>query len=112
LDPLLPHPPRGDPVNQISYELHASLSLFNLGCSQRDIKKYLKHSMCLPMGWGNKREKWALVAWDKLCGPKSHGGVGIRDPHFIGQALAKNFGGDGLKSQKPVGQNMEGKVCL
>jgi hypothetical protein len=91
LDPFLPHPPEVDPVNQISFEFLASLFLFGLGSSQRDLKKYLKYTTCLYMGWGKKDKNMALVAWDKLCGPKSHGRVGIQDPHFMGQALARKI---------------------
>jgi len=37
-------------------------------------------------GRGEKKNKWALVAWDKLCKPKSHGGLGLEDPKTISQA--------------------------
>jgi hypothetical protein len=38
---------------------------------------------------GSKRErKWALVAWDKFCIPKSQGGLGLKYPQKLSQALA------------------------
>lgn len=38
---------------------------------------------------GTKRgKKWALIAWEKLCEPKSRGGLGLKDPQRLGQALA------------------------
>lgn len=35
--------------------------------------------------WGREEEKnkWALVARDKLCKPKSHGGLGLHDPQTL-----------------------------
>lgn len=40
--------------------------------------------------WGRVRreKKWALVARDKICTPKSRGGLGIKDPLTIGRAFA------------------------
>jgi len=39
--------------------------------------------------WGSNQEKpkWALVGWEKLCLPKSQGGLGLRDPDLLGVAL-------------------------
>ena len=34
-------------------------------------------------GRGEEKNKWALVAWDKLCMPKSHGGLGLHDPKTL-----------------------------
>jgi hypothetical protein len=39
------------------------------------------------MGRDKKRKKWALVAWEKMCEPKSQGGLGIKDPQSLSQAL-------------------------
>lgn len=38
-------------------------------------------------GKGDERKKWALVAWDKLCKPKSHGGLGLDDPDVLSKVL-------------------------
>eukprot|EP00253_Pinus_taeda_P020531 PITA_20531 len=32
---------------------------------------------------GEEKKKWALVAWDKLCKPKSHGGLGLHNPKTL-----------------------------
>jgi len=37
-------------------------------------------------GRGEEKNKWALVAWDKLCKPKSHGGLWLHDPEMMSQA--------------------------
>eukprot|EP00253_Pinus_taeda_P015682 PITA_15682 len=37
-------------------------------------------------GRGEKENKWSLVAWDKLCTPKSHGGLGMEDLETLNQA--------------------------
>jgi len=34
-------------------------------------------------GRGEEKNKWALVAWDKICEPKRHGGLGLHDPETI-----------------------------
>jgi hypothetical protein len=56
------------------------------------LKKFLKNIKALQCSflWGGaiKEKKWALVAWEKLCGLKNRGGIGIREPRAINQALA------------------------
>eukprot|EP00253_Pinus_taeda_P031614 PITA_31614 len=32
------------------------------------------------LGKGEEKKKWALVAWEKICKPKTHGGLGLDDP--------------------------------
>jgi len=32
---------------------------------------------------GEVKKEWALVAWDKICKPKSHDGLGLHDPKII-----------------------------
>jgi hypothetical protein len=32
-------------------------------------------------------KKWALVGWDKICMPKSQGGLGLRDPGKLNQVM-------------------------
>lgn len=38
-------------------------------------------------GKGEKNKKWALVAWDKVYKPKSHGGSSIHDPGILNRLL-------------------------
>eukprot|EP00253_Pinus_taeda_P004208 PITA_04208 len=38
-------------------------------------------------GKGEERNKWALVAWDKICKPKNHGGLGLDDPKVLSKVL-------------------------
>lgn len=38
-------------------------------------------------GKGEEKKKWALVAWDKLCKPKSHGGLGLHDLDILSKVL-------------------------
>eukprot|EP00253_Pinus_taeda_P017321 PITA_17321 len=38
-------------------------------------------------GKGEEKKKWALVAWDKLCKPKTHGGLGLHDPNTLNKVL-------------------------
>ena len=38
-------------------------------------------------GEGEEKKKWALVAWDKLCKPKDHGGLGLHDPKTLNKVL-------------------------
>eukprot|EP00253_Pinus_taeda_P001606 PITA_01606 len=33
-------------------------------------------------GKGEEKKKWALVAWEKICKPRKHGGLGLDDPDF------------------------------
>lgn len=38
------------------------------------------------------QQKWALVAWGKICKPKQYGGLGLRDIELLEKALgAKNL---------------------
>ena len=39
-------------------------------------------------GRGQEKKKWDLVAWDKLCNPKSHGGLGIHNPETLSKVSA------------------------
>eukprot|EP00253_Pinus_taeda_P014307 PITA_14307 len=39
-------------------------------------------------GKGEDRNKWALVAWDKICKPKKHGGLELDDPKILSKVLA------------------------
>ena len=38
-------------------------------------------------GKGEEKNKWALVAWDKVCKPKSHGGLGLHHLGILNRVL-------------------------
>eukprot|EP00253_Pinus_taeda_P028931 PITA_28931 len=38
-------------------------------------------------GKGKEKKKWALVAWDKICKPKNHGGLGLDDLEILCKVL-------------------------
>eukprot|EP00253_Pinus_taeda_P004914 PITA_04914 len=40
---------------------------------------------------GEEKKKWALVAWDKICKPKSHGGLGLHDPKTLNKVFGANL---------------------
>ena len=61
-------------------------------------------------GKGEEKKKWALVAWDKLCKPKAHGGLGLHDPETL-----RKFGGKTMVEMtkgigNPLGQGLEIEV--
>eukprot|EP00253_Pinus_taeda_P033490 PITA_33490 len=39
--------------------------------------------------WGKEeaKKKWALISWDKICKPKSHGGLGLDDQEILHKVL-------------------------
>jgi hypothetical protein len=54
-------------------------------------KKFIKAIRSLQRNflWSGHQpnKKWALVNWDKLCLPKSQGGLGLRDPGKLNQVM-------------------------
>jgi len=46
-------------------------------------------------GKGEEKKKWALAAWDKICKPKSHGGLGLHDPVILNRFFRVKLCGDG-----------------
>eukprot|EP00253_Pinus_taeda_P036151 PITA_36151 len=42
-------------------------------------------------GRGEEKKKWELVAWDKLCKPKYHGGLGIHDPETLSRVSGEKL---------------------
>eukprot|EP00253_Pinus_taeda_P033852 PITA_33852 len=42
-------------------------------------------------GKGEEKGKWALLAWDKLCKPKLHGGLGLHDPATLKNVLGEKL---------------------
>jgi len=42
-------------------------------------------------GKGEEKKKWALVAWDRLCKPKTHGGLGLHDPETLNTVLGEKL---------------------
>jgi len=52
------------------------------------------------LGKGEERKKLALVAWDKLCIPKSHGGLGLDDPNVLSKVLGAKLWWHWVKEPK------------
>jgi hypothetical protein len=48
-------------------------------------------------------KKWALVSWEKVCKPKSIGGLGLRDPSKLNNIMGINSGGIGSSIQHNFG---------
>lgn len=42
-------------------------------------------------GKGEEKKKWDLVAWDKICKPKSHGGLGLHDPKILNKVMGEKL---------------------
>lgn len=40
------------------------------------------------MGQRGRKIKWALVAWENICKPKTHGVLGLDDPEILNKVLA------------------------
>lgn len=38
-------------------------------------------------GKGGEKKKWALVAWENIFIPKSHGGLGLHDPGILNRFM-------------------------
>ena len=48
------------------------------------MQKYPKR---FSLGQRGREKKWALVAWEKNCKPKIHGGLGLDDPEMLNKVL-------------------------
>jgi len=65
---------------------------FSILVAPKGVFKKIRHlQRTFLWGGSTKEKKWALVAWHKPCGPKSHGGVCIKDPMQVGQALEEKL---------------------
>lgn len=42
-------------------------------------------------GKGEKKKKWALVDWEKICKPKTNGGLGHDDPETLDKVLGEKL---------------------
>eukprot|EP00253_Pinus_taeda_P004434 PITA_04434 len=51
-------------------------------------------------GKGEEKNKWALVAWGKICKPKTHGGLGLHDPDTLIKVLGAKFWWRWLKEMR------------
>eukprot|EP00253_Pinus_taeda_P035229 PITA_35229 len=50
----------------------------------QNIRNVQKDFLC---GKGEEKKKWALVAWDKVCKPNIHRGLGLDDPQTLKKVL-------------------------
>lgn len=46
--------------------------------------------------------KWAMVAWEKLCKPKIHGGLGLKDPKLLSLVLSAKVRWQWLQGGKEI----------
>jgi hypothetical protein len=53
----------------------------------------------------NPDKKWALVSWDKVCKPKSLGGLGLRDPGKLNNTMGEKIWWRWLKIWLSFGKN-------
>eukprot|EP00253_Pinus_taeda_P002756 PITA_02756 len=51
-------------------------------------------------GKGENKKKWALVAWENICKPKIHGGLGLDDPEVLSKALGAKLRWGWVKEPK------------
>eukprot|EP00253_Pinus_taeda_P030933 PITA_30933 len=42
-------------------------------------------------GKGEEKKKWALVSWDKIYKPRTHGGLGLHDPETLSKVLGESL---------------------
>lgn len=42
-------------------------------------------------GKGEEKKKWALVSWEKICKPKTHGGLGLDDTEVLNKVLGEKL---------------------
>ena len=52
------------------------------------MQKYPKR---FSLGQRGREKKWVLVAWEKICKPNSHGGLGLDDPEVLNKVLGAKF---------------------
>jgi hypothetical protein len=50
----------------------------------------------------NPDKKWALVSWDKVCKPKSLGGLGLRDPGKLNNTMGAKIWWRWLKTPTEI----------
>ena len=63
--------------------------------------------------WGGSvdKKKWALASWDKICKPKSQGGMGIRVPKKNNEVRGGDLVGMGHTYLRAMEKAMACKIC-
>ena len=84
----------GDRLTLIK-SVFASMHVFFM-CSLRTPKTVIKQinyylGQCLWRKYGSTQTGSALISWEEVCKPKSHGGLGVLDIYIHNQALLKKF---------------------
>jgi hypothetical protein len=54
----------------------------------------------------NPNKKWALVSWDKVCKPKSSGGLGLRDPGKLNSTMGARIWWRWLKTPAEIWEKL------
>eukprot|EP00253_Pinus_taeda_P011858 PITA_11858 len=57
-------------------------------------------------GKGEEKKKWALMAWDRVCKPKSHGGLGLHDPGSLNRVIGAKIWWRWLKEIQALGAKL------
>jgi hypothetical protein len=58
------------------------------------------------MAWPQPDKKWALVSWDKVCKPKSLGGLGLRDPGKLNNTMGAKIWWRWLKTPPEIWEKL------
>eukprot|EP00253_Pinus_taeda_P002127 PITA_02127 len=60
---------------------------------QDKIRKWTNRNIQRDFLWGKgeEKKKWALVAWEKICKHKTHGGLGLDDPETLSKVLGEKL---------------------
>ena len=67
--------------------IYPSFYAFSTPCTKRSLTTIQNHAKRLRYGKGEKKKKWALVAWENIYKPKNQGGLGLDDPEVLSRAL-------------------------
>jgi hypothetical protein len=91
LDLQIPQPSGDTYPDQSGSTSNSDLYDVSVSFSQMNRPKNKSHPKGLTMARSGKKEKWALVACEKVCKPKFKGGLGLQDPQVTNKAYGKKL---------------------